>query len=127
MRNLRIDEKHEFQQEKGAVLAELKRNEDTPWDLEQKAILPLLFGKTTPYGHPVIGERAHVRGATATVIKGHYDRWYAPNNAALVVCGGFDADKAASRIKDLFGPIPSKSLPPRKEAVPLKRPAPVTE
>src|SRR5262245_20289612 len=44
MRNLKIDEKHEFQQEKGAVISELDRNEDEPWDLEQKALLPLLFG-----------------------------------------------------------------------------------
>ena len=45
MRNLRIDEKHEFEQEKGAVISELDRDEDEPWDLEQKAILPLLFGQ----------------------------------------------------------------------------------
>src|SRR5207244_5695264 len=57
MRNLRIDAKHEFEQEKGAVISELERDEDRPWDLESKAILPLLFGKTAPYGHPVIGER----------------------------------------------------------------------
>src|SRR5262249_43009876 len=44
MRNLRIDEKHEFQQEKGAVIAELDGNEDQPFELENKAILPLLFG-----------------------------------------------------------------------------------
>src|SRR5262249_14601549 len=57
MRNLRIDEKHEFEQEKGAVIAELERNEDSPWDLEFKEIVPRLFGRTNPYGHPVIGER----------------------------------------------------------------------
>ena len=48
MWNLKIDERHEFQQEKGAVIAELSRDEDQPWDLEQKAILPLLFGPKTP-------------------------------------------------------------------------------
>src|SRR5207237_2147024 len=30
MRNIRIDPKHEFEQEKGAVIAELKGNEDQP-------------------------------------------------------------------------------------------------
>ena len=59
MRNLRIDAKHEFEQEKGAVISELQMNEDQPYDLEYKVILPELFGKTTPYGHPVIGEREH--------------------------------------------------------------------
>src|SRR5213593_3981631 len=32
MRNIRIDEKHEFEQEKGAVIQELAGNEDSPWD-----------------------------------------------------------------------------------------------
>src|SRR4051794_10079369 len=125
MRNLRIDQRHEFQQEKGAVLNELKRNEDEPWDLEVKAILPLLFGKKAPYGHPVIGESEHVRAATAGVIKAHYDRWYHPNNASLIVCGGFDPDRALARIKKLFGPIPRAELPPRKTlpAQKLDRPA----
>jgi zinc protease len=125
MRNLRIDARHEFEQEKGAVVSELEMDEDQPFDLEQKAILPLLFGKTTPYGHPVIGEREHVRGATAAVIKAHYDRWYHPNNAALVVVGNFDPDKALTRIKDLFGSIPATPLPERKTAAPVRRDAPV--
>ena len=54
MQNLRVDEAHEFQQEKGAVISELERDEDEPWDLEQKTILPLLFGprkSLRPSGH----------------------------------------------------------------------------
>ncbi|HKB00744.1 MAG TPA: pitrilysin family protein [Gemmataceae bacterium] len=114
MRNLRIDEKHEFEQEKGAVISELDMNEDQPWDLEQKTILPLLFGPKTPYGHPVIGEKAHVRGAKADIIKKHYDKWYHPNNAVLVVAGGFDEKDALDSIQKLFGPIPKAELPARK-------------
>lgn len=124
MQNLRIDAKHEFEQEKGAVVAELEAGEDMPWDLEQKAILPILFGKG-PYGHPVIGEREHVRGATAAVIKSHYDAWYHPNNAVLVLVGGFDPDKAMAKIETLFGPIPSAKLPERKPELPVTRDKPV--
>ncbi|HVK15004.1 MAG TPA: pitrilysin family protein [Gemmataceae bacterium] len=120
MRGLRIDEKHEFQQEKGAVISELNKNEDDPWDLESKLVLPLLFGEKSPYGHPIIGEKAHVAAATAATIKAYYDRWYHPNNAVLVVAGGFDADKALETIKALFGPIPRGELPPRKAAPALK-------
>jgi zinc protease len=125
MRNLRIDERHEFQQEKGAVISELQMDEDQPYDLEYKAIVPLLFGKTAPYGHPVIGEREHVRGATADVIKGHYDRWYYPNNVVLVVVGGVDPDKALARIRDLFSAIPPGNLPERKLAANVPRDKPV--
>jgi zinc protease len=118
MRNTRIDTKHEFEQEKGAVISELNRNEDTPWDLEQKAILPLLFGAKAPYGHPVIGERKHVEGATAETIRRYYERWYHPNNASLVIVGGFDEKEALAKVKALFGNIPKADLPERKPATP---------
>ncbi len=117
MRNVKIDAKHEFEQEKGAVIAELKMNEDRPWDLEYKAILKLLYPAASPYSHPVIGEEDHVRGATAEIIKRHYDNWYYPNNAALVVVGGFDPDAAMKKIKELFGSIPKGELPARKPPV----------
>jgi zinc protease len=127
MRNLRIDARHEFEQEKGAVIEELQKDEDNPWDLEQKRILPLLFGKQGPYGHPVIGEERHVRAATAGVIKGHYDRWYHPNNAVLIVCGGFDPDQALARVKKLFGAIPRAKLPPRRTVPAYRRRGPVRQ
>ncbi len=114
MRNVRIDAKHEFEQEKGAVIAELNRNEDSPGDLEYKAVLQLLWPKDSPYSHPVIGETKHVMGATAEIIKRHYDKWYHPNNAALVIAGGFDPDTALPAIKKLFDPIPKGDLPKRK-------------
>jgi zinc protease len=115
MRNTKIDAKHEFEQEKGAVVSELKGGEDSPWDLEYKAMLPLLWPKESPYAHPVIGLEEHVRGASAEVIKRYYDKWYHPNNASLVVVGGFDPDAALAKIKALFGPIPKGELPPRKK------------
>jgi len=125
MRNLRIDARHEFEQEKGAVIAELARNEDSPFDLEFKAILPALFGKTAPYGHPVIGQREHVHGATADVIKGHYDRWYHPNNAVMVIAGGFDPERAWEAVREKFAAIPAARLPERKVAGPVGRSQPV--
>ena len=121
MRGTRIDDKHEFQQEKGAVVAELKKGEDSPWDLEFKAILPLLYATADPYSHPVIGQEAHVRGATAEVIRRYYDLWYHPNNAALVVTGGFDPAVALKQITELFGSIPRAELPARRPA-PLSGP-----
>lgn len=114
MRNTRIDAKHEFEPEKGAVVAELKGGEDMPWELEYKSILPLLFPKNSPYAHPVIGQEDHVRGATAEIIIRHYDKWYHPNNAALVIAGGFDPDRTMAKVRQLFGPIPKGELPERK-------------
>jgi zinc protease len=113
MRGLLIDSKHEFEQEKGAVISELARNEDQPGDLEYKAIAPMLFGKNSPYGHPVIGERDHVKAATAEVIKAYYDKWYYPNNAAFIVVGGIDPASALAKIQAKFAGIPKGALPER--------------
>lgn len=125
MRNLQIDDQHEFQQEKGAVIAELDGNEDLPFDLENKAILPLLFGDKSPYGHPIIGEKNHVRNVTAEQIKAFYDRWYHPNNATIVMVGAFDPEKALARIRELFGSIPAGELPPRQPFEALRREEPL--
>ncbi len=116
MANLRIDPKHEFQQEKGAVIEELKRNEDQPWELESKALLPILFGPKSPYGHPVIGQETHVRGADSQVILDYYKRWYHPNNAIVVVAGAIQPDEALKKIEKELGSIPAGKLPPRKDA-----------
>ena len=114
MRQTRIDDKHEFQQEKGAVISELKGGEDRPGELEYKAILPLLFPKDSPYAHPVIGEEKHVRAATAEIILRHYNKWYHPNNASVIIAGGFDPKEAVELVTKLFGKIPKSELPERK-------------
>ncbi len=119
MANLRIDSKHEFEQEKGAVIEELKRNEDQPWELESKTLLPILFGPKSPYGHPVIGMESHVRGATASVILDYYKRWYHPNNALVVVAGAINPDEALAKIEKALGSIPAGRLPPRKATTPF--------
>ncbi|MBY0229256.1 MAG: insulinase family protein [Gemmataceae bacterium] len=121
MRNTVVDKAHEFDKEKGAVINELAGGEDKPWDLEYKALLPLLFGKSHPYGHPVIGEKRHVADADEKTITGFYDKWYHPNNAALVLVGGFDPGEAMAAIKELFGGIPRAKLPERK-ALPKESP-----
>ena len=126
MRNVRIDAKHEFEQEKGAVVAELKGGEDQPFGLESKVILPLLYPAEAPYSHPVIGQESHVRGATAEVIKRYYDQWYYPNNASLIIAGGFEPAPALEQVRKLFGGIPKGELPPRRaESKVARRAAPV--
>ena len=129
MRNLRIDARTtNSSRRRGPSLTSCSAMRTSPWDLEQKAILPLLFGKTAPYGHPVIGEREHVMGATAAIIKGHYDKWYHPNNASLIIVGGIDPEAALKEVKKRFADIPrpsAASAQPEPKELP-KRPAEMT-
>ena len=117
MRNIRIDEKHEFEQEKGAVIAELDGDEDSPWDLEYKAILPLLW----PEGVAVLAPGHRRSGSTSAgrpprSSSGTTTSGTTRTTPSLIVVGGFDADAAMTKIKALFGPIPKGDLPPRKKA-----------
>jgi len=43
-----------------------------------------------------------------------YARWYAPNNATLVVAGDVKADEVIGLAKRYFGPLPAHVLPVRK-------------
>ena len=71
----------------------------------------MLFGGKTLYGYPGHRAKRNIPGeGTAEIIKKHYDRWYHPNNAVLVVAGGFDEKDALEFIKKLFTPNPEGGI-----------------
>jgi zinc protease len=47
-------------------------------------------------------------------VRDWYTRWYAPNNATLVVAGDVKADEVIAMAKQYFGPLPARALPVRK-------------
>ncbi len=59
-----------------------------------------------PYHWPVIGSMADLSAASEADVKAFYNKWYAPNNAVLVIAGDFDPAQAKAWIKQYFGPIP---------------------
>ncbi|CBL45532.1 Predicted Zn-dependent peptidase [gamma proteobacterium HdN1] len=74
------------------------------------------------YHHPVIGWRADLNDMSAEDARQWYKRWYAPNNATVVVVGDVKADDVFALAKRYFGPLARKTLPPAPrnlEAPPL--------
>ncbi|MEO6865149.1 MAG: pitrilysin family protein [Gemmatimonadaceae bacterium] len=59
-----------------------------------------------PYHWPVIGSMTDLSAASESDVKAFYNKWYAPNNAVLVIAGDFDPAQAKAWIKQYFGPIP---------------------
>jgi zinc protease len=47
------------------------------------------------------------------MLKSFHDKWYAPNNAILIIAGDVDPQATLPEVKSLFGAIPAKKLPPR--------------
>ncbi len=67
-----------------------------------------------PYQHPVIGWMDDLLVLTAQDSRDWYNKWYAPNNATLVVAGDVKAADVFKLAEHYYGPIPARKLPLRK-------------
>ena len=110
----------EFQTEREVVKEERRlRSEDDP----QGALVEALFAQaflSHPYHWPVIGWFADLDAMSLEDLQRHYDTFYSPNNATLVVVGDIKAESLLPTIKHLFepiprGPSPKQTLPPEPE------------
>ena len=70
-----------------------------------------------PYRRPIIGWMDDLQNMTGQDARDWYDRWYAPNNATLVVAGDVKAAEVIALAKRYFGGLPAQTLPVRKPQV----------
>ncbi len=66
-----------------------------------------------PYGRPIIGWMHEIQQLTRADAIAWYQRWYAPNNAILIVAGDIDAAELRPLAERYYGPIPSRPVPER--------------
>ena len=69
--------------------------ENHPYGIVEEALFQNLFPKTHPYHANIMGSHADIQSARLADIRDFFTRYYAPNNASLVIAG--DIDKAATR------------------------------
>jgi zinc protease len=67
-----------------------------------------------PYKNPVVGWMNDLQNMTAADALGWYQRWYAPNNATMVIAGDVDAKRVRELAEKYFAKIPAKTLPKSK-------------
>ncbi|MBX3531429.1 MAG: insulinase family protein [Rhizobiaceae bacterium] len=68
-----------------------------------------------PYGVPVIGWMHEIAKLNRQDAIDFYNRYYAPNNAVLVVAGDVDAGEVLALAKSTYGAVPrGPDLPPRQ-------------
>lgn len=117
MRNLLLLPE-EFKKELQVVIEERRlRTEDRPSALTYEQFQAVAFD-VSPYGNPVIGWMTDLQNLTVEDLRAWYEKWYAPNNATLVVVGDVDAKAVFSLAERHFGKLkPSKLTPlkPREE------------
>ena len=107
-----FDNEEDWAQERGAIEQEVAQDLSSPRYILYTRLREALF-KGTPYAHDGLGTRPSFDKTTGAMLKAFHDAWYAPNNAVLIVAGDVDPAATLAKIKTLFGPIPSKTLPKR--------------
>jgi len=113
MRNLLLTD-DDFSKEIRVVLEERRmRTDDKPTALLGEAARAAAL-QTSPYRQPVIGWAADIEGMKVEDLRSWYQRWYAPDNATVVVVGDVEPAKILELARQYFGPIPKQNVePPR--------------
>lgn len=87
------------------------RTDDQPRAKTQEHFMAMVFSNS-PYKHPIIGWPSDIENYTVPDLQAWYQRWYAPNNATLVVVGDVQPDEVFNLAQQYFGELkPSELLP----------------
>ncbi len=106
MVNLRLDEK-EVLTERDVILEERRsRIENNPSSILDEQMSAALY-LNHPYGVPVIGWYHEMQKLSRQDALTFYKRYYAPNNAILVVSGDVTADEVKALAEAAYGKIPA--------------------
>lgn len=104
----------EFAKEIQVVMEERRwRTDDKPQALVGEQLMGAAF-QAHPYARPVIGWMNDLEHMTAQDARDWYKRWYAPNNATLVVVGDVKPQEVFRLAKKYFGQLKTRKLPERK-------------
>ena len=113
MAHLNLDEK-EFIKELEVVKEERRlRTEDNPNSLTYEQFNAAAY-MSSPYHNPVIGWMDDLNSMKVEDLREWYDKWYAPNNATLVVVGNVQPDEIFALAEKYYGDIPSREIAPVK-------------
>jgi zinc protease len=116
MTNLVLDESIVLA-EREVILEERRaRVDNNPAAMLAEELAATLY-LNSPYRIPVIGWEGEIRGLGPTDASDFYRRFYAPNNAILVIAGDVTADEVRPLAEKHYGVIPSRPLPPRVHPV----------
>ncbi len=103
-----------FAKEIQVVMEERRlRTDDQPQSVVYERLMATAY-QAHPYRRPIIGWMDDLSNMTGQDARDWYARWYAPNNATLVVAGDVKADEVIALAKRHFGALPARALPPRK-------------
>jgi len=120
MHNLVLEEK-QIETEREVVMNErLERVEDDVDGFLDEELHRLAY-TSHPYGWPTIGWMEDIRSLSPAAIREFYQRYYAPNNACLVIVGEFEERAALDLVDRYYGDIEPSQIPrPGGEPEPMQ-------
>lgn len=99
-----------FHTELEAVYEEFNRGQDNDWRKRYAAMLKGLFPKH-PYGQQsTIGTSDHLKNPSMVDIHNYFDKYYVPNNMAMVLVGDFDFNETITMVNESFGKLKNKEV-----------------
>jgi len=114
MVNLNIPEDH-FLSERNVILEERAQRTDTNPAARMLETMRANLFPNHPYGIPVIGWREEIAALQHHEAMDFYHKWYAPNNAILIVAGAISSPELKNLAQSIYGEIPAKPEVTRPE------------
>jgi len=99
----------EFERVRDNLLTAITRRKDSPPTVAGLAFTHLLYGQKHPYGWPMAGVETTIKKLTPADLRGFYDHYYHPNNAALLVAGDTTEKALRSKLEAAFAKWRTKS------------------
>src|SRR5262245_36498893 len=126
MANLRLSEQ-DVETERKVILEERRmRVDNDPGSILQEQMMAALYSNH-PYGIPIIGWEHEIEALGRNDALTFYKRFYAPNNALLVVAGDVEPEDVKRIAEETYGKlVPNPSLNGRIRAQEPEPYAPVT-
>jgi zinc protease len=113
MRHLKLSQE-DVDTERQVILEERNmRIDNDPGQLFNEQMMAAMY-LNSPYGTPVIGWRQEMQALTRDEALDWYHRYYAPNNAILIVAGDVQPDQVRALAQQYYGALqPTPGLGPR--------------
>lgn len=118
-------DEREFVREKQVVIGEIDRNESNPYFYLVKEMNNRLFYKYQSRKNP-LGSRETVGAATTEMMRLIQQRYYVPNNSALVLTGDVNPAEVIKMAQEFYGDWPKREKEPFVE-FPLVEHPPLTK
>ena len=110
----------EIAREIEVVLEEIRRGEDSPFQVLGNAVFEHAFAKH-PYRAPILGTPASVAAFDRERVRGFFERWYAPDQLTVVAAGDFDRAFVLARLREAFAGAPASRARRERPSEPPQR------